>query len=207
MISHPQYHYQIRECFLLYLLLGNYWVEQEHLPFFWETAGILWSSLWRWILRLMLFKEGRATAIASLKFRNSAHKISWEVSFVFPALFLIRALIFVASTLVCDGVWVCLFSLFRKVSSVESFPNGQIFDDSPSIRGRNSTWKVRGNYIDFERQIHVEVMTSIRRVHFDLDSTFKIDEMSMSSPREFFFIVSTLNRCNFCTRCFHSIIS
>ena len=154
----------------------------------WGTAGMLWSSLWRWILRLMLFKEGRATAITSLKFHNSAHKICWEVSFVFPALFLIRTLIFVASTLVCDRAWVCLFSLFRKVSSVESFPNGHIFVDSPSIRGRNSTWKVCGNYIDFERQINVEVMTSIRRVHFDVDSTFKIDEMSMSSPREFFFI-------------------
>ena len=51
----------------------------------------------------MLFKKSRATALASLKFRTSAPKICWEVSFVFPALSLIRALIFVASTLVCDG--------------------------------------------------------------------------------------------------------
>ena len=43
--------------------------------------------------------------------------------------------------------------------------------DSPSIRHRNSTWKVRQNYIDFERQIHVEIVTSIRRGNIDVDST------------------------------------
>ena len=62
-------------------------------------------------------------------------------------------------------------------------PNGHMFVDSPSIRRRNSTWKVRGNYIDFERRIHVEIMTSIRRGYFNVDSTFKIDEISMSSPK------------------------
>ena len=82
-------------------------------------------------------------------------------------------------------------------------PNGHIFVDSSSIRRRNSTWKVRGNYIDFERRIHVEIMTSIRRGCIDVDSTFKIDEILMSSPRGFFYVVSTSNRCNFCTRCFH----
>ena len=82
-------------------------------------------------------------------------------------------------------------------------PNGHIFVDSPSIRRRNSTWKVRENYIDFERRIHVEIMTSIRRGYFDVDPTFKIDEISMSSPRGFLYVVSTSNRCNFCTRCFH----
>ena len=45
--------------------------------------------------------------------------------------------------------------------------------DSPSIRHRNSTWKVRQNYIDFERQIHVEIMTSIRRGNIDVDSPSK----------------------------------
>ena len=30
--------------------------------------------------------------------------------------------------------------------------NGHIFVDSPSIRCRNSTWKLRGNYINFERE-------------------------------------------------------
>ena len=58
--------------------------------------------------------------------------------------------------------------------------------NSTSIRRRNSTWKVRRNYIDFERRIHVEIMTSIRRWYFDVDSTFKINEISMSSPRAFF---------------------
>ena len=85
-------------------------------------------------------------------------------------------------------------------------PNGHILVDSPSIRRRNSTWKVRRNYIDFERRIHVEIMTSIRRGNFDVDLTFKIDEISMSSLRGFFYVVSTSNRRNFCTRCFHSII-
>ena len=41
---------------------------------------------------------------------------------------------------------------------------------------------------------------------FDVDSTFKIDEISMSSPRGFFYVVSASNQRNFCTRCFHSII-
>ena len=85
-------------------------------------------------------------------------------------------------------------------------PNGHIFVDSPSIRRRNSTWKVHGNYINFEGWIHVEIMTSIRRGYFDVDSTFKIDKISMSSLGGFFFVVSTLNRRNVCTRCFHSII-
>ena len=34
-------------------------------------------------------------------------------------------------------------------------------------------------------------MTSTRRGNFDVDSTFKIDETSMSSPRGFFYVVST----------------
>ena len=85
-------------------------------------------------------------------------------------------------------------------------PNGHIFIHSPSIRRQNSRWKVRWNYIHFERRIHLEIMTSIRRGYFDVDSTFKIDEISMTSPRGFFYVVSMSNRHNFCTRCFHSII-
>ena len=46
-----------------------------------------------------------------------------------------------------------------------------------SIRRRNSMWKVRGNYINFERQIHVEIMTSIRR-GFDFQNRRNIDEFS-----------------------------
>ena len=65
-------------------------------------------------------------------------------------------------------------------------PSGHILVDSPSIRRRNSTWKVRRNDINFEGWIHMEIMTSIRRGNFDVDSTFKIDEISMSSPRGFF---------------------
>ena len=65
-------------------------------------------------------------------------------------------------------------------------PSGHILVDSPSIRRRNSTWKVRRNDINFEGRIHMEIMTSIRRGNFDVDSTFKIGEISMSSPRGFF---------------------
>ena len=50
-------------------------------------------------------------------------------------------------------------------------------------------------------------MTLIRREKFDVDLTFKIDEISMSSPGEFFFVVSMSSRHNFCPRCFHFIIS
>ena len=85
-------------------------------------------------------------------------------------------------------------------------PNGHIIVNWQSIRRRNSTWKVRGYYIDFERWIHVEIMTWIRRGYFDMYSTFKIDEILMSSPRGFFYVVSMSNRRNFCACCFHSII-
>ena len=52
-------------------------------------------------------------------------------------------------------------------------PSGHILVDSPSIRRRNSTWKVRRNDINFEGRIHMEIMTSIRRGNFDVDSIFK----------------------------------
>ena len=55
-------------------------------------------------------------------------------------------------------------------------PYGYILIDSPLIRRRNATWKVRRDFIDFERRIHVEIMTSIPRGNFDLDSAFKIDK-------------------------------
>ena len=100
-----------------------------------------------------------------------------------------------------------IYKKYSKFISIAcSIPNGHIIVDSPSIRRQNSMRKVRGNYIDFEKLIHVEIMTWIRRGYFHVDSTFKIDEKSMSFPRGFFYVVSTLNRRNFCTRCFHSII-
>ena len=55
-------------------------------------------------------------------------------------------------------------------------PYGHILIDSPLIRRRNATWKARRDFIDFERRIHVEIMTSIPRGNFDLDSAFKIDK-------------------------------
>ena len=50
----------------------------------------------------MVSKEGRATAVALLTFHNSPPKICSEASF-FLAMSLIRALIYVTFTLVCDG--------------------------------------------------------------------------------------------------------
>ena len=54
-----------------------------------------------------------------------------------------------------------------------------------------------------KRQIHEEIMTSIRCGNFEVDSTFKICEILMSFPRGLFYVVSTSNRRNFCTLGFH----
>ena len=67
-------------------------------------------------------------------------------------------------------------------------------DTSSSIRRRNSTWNVFVNYIDFERQIYLEIMTSIQCGNFDVDSTFRIDKISMSAPSEFLYVASMSNR-------------
>ena len=83
-------------------------------------------------------------------------------------------------------------------------------DTSSSIRHRFDVEIPRGKFVemtDFERWIHVEIMTSIRSGNFDMDSTFKLDEISMSSPRGFFDVVSKSNRRNFCNRWIHCIIS
>ena len=52
--------------------------------------------------------------------------------------------------------------------------NGHIFADSPSIRCRNSTWKVRGNSIDFERQIHVELW---HRFHAEISTWVRLSKL------------------------------
>ena len=83
-------------------------------------------------------------------------------------------------------------------------------DTSSSIRHRFDVEIPRGKFVemtDFERRIHVEIMTSIRRGNFDMDSTFKIDEISMSFLRGIFDVVSTPNRGNFCSGRFHCIFS
>ena len=63
-------------------------------------------------------------------------------------------------------------------------------------------------------KLHVESLWKLHRFwkanpcgNYDIDSTFKIDEISMSSPRRFFYVVSTSNWRNFCSCCFYSIIS
>ena len=52
-----------------------------------------------------------------------------------------------------------------------------------------------------------EIMISIRRKNFDLDSAFKINKIWTSFPHGFFYVVLTLNQRNFCSHCFYSIIS
>ena len=110
--------------------------------------------------------------------------------------------------LTAKAVWnfLSLIVIFKLLERLKDIPYGHIFVDSPLIRRRNSTCKVCGNYIDFERRIHVEIMTWIWRRYFDVNSTFKIDKISMSTPRGFFYVVSTSNQHNFFTRFFHSII-
>ena len=66
-------------------------------------------------------------------------------------------------------------TLWRRLKTASA--NGHIFVNLPSIRCRSSTWKDRGNHIDFERRIHVEIMTSIRR-GFDFQNRRNIDEFS-----------------------------
>ena len=48
------------------------------------------------------------------------------------------------------------------------------------IRCRYSRREVCRDFIEFERRIHVEIMTLICRGNFDADSTFKIDKISMN---------------------------
>ena len=98
------------------------------------------------------------------------------------------------------------YTIFKILVIFICQPNGHIFVDSPSTRYRNSAWKLRRDFIDFDRWIHLETMTSIRRGNFNMDSTFKIDEISIGFPRGFFYTVSMLNRRNFFTRYFLSII-
>ena len=61
------------------------------------------------------------------------------------------------------------------IGTITQWPIGHIFVDSLSIRRRNAKWKVRRAFIDFERPVHVEIITLIRRGNFNVDSTFKID--------------------------------
>ena len=76
-------------------------------------------------------------------------------------------------TLICNEIvrWQPA-SLPKKL-----FPNGHIFVDAPSVRRRNSTWKVCENYIDFERQIHVEIMTSFG---VEISTWIRLCELSLS---------------------------
>ena len=56
-----------------------------------------------------------------------------------------------------------------------------------AIRHRNdikiSSWKTHRYFLHFESRIHDEISTSNRSYNFHVDSSFKIDEISMNFPR------------------------
>ena len=85
-----------------------------------------------------------------------------------------KSIIFMPTPPLCMHLYIC-FKL--SVSFFRYGPNGHISAHSPSIRRWNSTWKVHGNYIDFKRRIHADIMTSIQR-GFDFQNWRNIDEFS-----------------------------
>ena len=73
-------------------------------------------------------------------------------------------------------------------------------DTSLSICHQLGIETLRGNFVEISSILIGETMTSIRRGNFNMDSIFKIDEISISFPRGFFYTVSMSNRRNFFTR-------
>ena len=82
-----------------------------------------------------------------------------------------------------------------KLWEDQIYINKDTIDTSPLMRHISSSIlsKVRRNFIGFERRINVKIMASTRRGNFYVVSTFKIDEISRSSPCGFFYIVPTSN--------------
>ena len=79
-------------------------------------------------------------------------------------------------------------------------------DTSLSIRHHFNVEIPRGKFVEISSILKGVIMTSIQPGDFNVDSTFKIDEISMSFPRGFFYVVSMSNRRNCFTTCFLSII-
>ena len=75
--------------------------------------------------------------------------------------------------------------------------------DSMSKFHLESSWKFHWFWKANSRGI----MTSIPRGNFDVGSAFKIEEISMSSPRGFLYAVSTSNWRNFWTPLYHFLKS
>ena len=90
-----------------------------------------------------------------------------------------------------------MLNKYKKLKLWEDqiYINKDTIDTSSSMRHISSSIssKVRRYFIGFERRINVKIMASIRRENFYVVSTFKIDEISRSSPCGFFCIVSTSN--------------
>ena len=84
-------------------------------------------------------------------------------------------------------------------------------DTSSSISHRFNVEIPCGKFVKItsilKDESYVKIVASIRCGNLYLDSIFKIDEISMSSPHGFFFVVSMSNWGNICIRYFYSIIS
>ena len=109
------------------------------------------------------------------------------------------------------GVWEAGF-LGKWSKILSSFPSYYMFtsqvaiDISSSICHQFDVEIPGGKFVEITFILNGESTRKFDSHQFDVDSTFKIDEISMTSPRGFLYVVSTSNQRNFCTRYFHSII-
>ena len=88
---------------------------------------------------------------------------------------------------------------------VSSFPSYYMFTSQVPM---DTSSLIRYQFdveIPVGKWIHVEIKTSIRR-GLDFQNRRNIDFERCTIARGFFYVVSTSNRRNFCTRYFHSII-
>ena len=136
---------------------------RKHIEFKLEKAG--------------LFRDKNRALLTVLCVANAMEKVFWKLSV--RIIYVIHSLRkIMINVLSFQAIMVRLLSI-KDIS----IPSGHILVDSSSIRLLNSSWKVRRNDIDFERQIHVEIMTSIRR---------NIDEFSTWIFRPCFVVSSVL---------------
>ena len=90
--------------------------------------------------------------------------------------------------------------IYVSLSAFQTIP----MDTSSSIRQGFDVEIPRGKFVEFISILKGNCdidSTWIFRPGFDFQNRQNIDEFST-----WIFLVSTSNRCNFCTRCFHSII-
>ena len=120
------------------------------------------------------------------------------------------------STSTCFVLFVVIYLLrFDSLSSKSVFVTKlacailalkiSTMDISSSIRHRFDVEIPRGTFVEITWILKGESTWKLWRI-INVDSTFKIGQISICSPRGIFYVVSTSNWCNFCTRFFHSII-